>query len=228
MSGRQAARAAGERSEPVRRCSGNATGARQLQRLVGRRASCRGRRGKNTELSESCEVIGNASLPDCLSVAEFQYDDLVELNPLSGWRKDTPTTGLRARDREASYDNWAFRDEVVEFLVVVRKGFPRSLDHTSDGRMTFLEGRIRPIVGDVVRSVEVRDAVESATVPDVLCKFADDRLVVVGLFTHSSRSTDRRSAASALMAMLPHRVAPSEGRGRRRVTRTSADEERWI
>ena len=59
-------------------------GSRQLQPLVRRRVLRRRRRRKDAELTQRREIVGKATLPNHLSVAQLEDHDLVEFHPFAG------------------------------------------------------------------------------------------------------------------------------------------------
>jgi hypothetical protein len=72
----------------------------------------------------------------------------------------------------------AFGDEFMNLLVVVRKRCPGSFDHGADALVSFTKG-VREIVRHEIGSVELRDPVKTALVPDDVGDLAHQPLVLL-------------------------------------------------
>jgi hypothetical protein len=89
------------------------------------------------------------------------------------------------------HDAIAFGDEFVDLLVVIRKGGPCSLDHGADAVVSLAKG-VRAIVPYEVRSIELRNPLEAAAVPDRLGDFANQPLVLLAHIPAFISAIERR------------------------------------
>src|SRR5262245_1913282 len=113
-----------------------------------------------------------------LAVTNLEDDDLFELHALPRWWQGSPLTALRARDCQVHDDAITLADELKEFLVVVGEGRPRAC-HASADTLVSLAKRVWAIIPDEIGSVEVRDTIEAALVPDDLGQLPHERFVAL-------------------------------------------------